>query len=52
MRHSSIKTKLQSRIKEEYRRAELLAQVPGSGSLVCNAIIRAGTIAAYAAVNQ
>lgn len=46
-----VSTKLQDRIKEELRRSQLLAQLPGGESLAVNAVIRAGTIEAYATAN-
>lgn len=51
MRHSFINPKLQSRITEEYRRASLLASLPGGESMAMKAVIKAGTVEAYAAVN-
>jgi hypothetical protein len=51
MAYFYIDPKLQNRIKEEHRRAEILASIPGGGGMVCKAIIKAGTIEAYAAVN-
>ncbi len=44
--------KLQNRIKEELKRSQLLAQLPGGESLACKAIIKAGTIEAYATANR
>ncbi len=51
MRQNFINQKMQNRITEEFRRANLLASLPGGGSMACKAVIKAGTIAAYAAVN-
>lgn len=51
MRCFYIKSKLQNRITEECRRAQILAQLPEGVALACKAIIRAGTIGQYVAVN-
>lgn len=51
MRHFCNQNSKKQQVSEQFRKAELLASIPGGESLAMKAVIRAGTIAAYASVN-
>lgn len=51
MRYFCNQSLKKQQVSEQFRKAQLLTQLPGGGGLACKAIIRAEKIAAYAVIN-